>query len=310
MTLRGIDVSKWQTATPSLAGLDFLIARASIGTTTDPMYAKHIANARAKGLVVGAYHFGYTEVPMASQVDTFVRAAGDVDLYAIDVEGTHAPTPSQTRQFIAGMHARGKRCGLYHSLSGFFDVGQDFDWVAKWSSTPPAKYDIWQYRGSPLDLDRFEGTRAELLRLGIPPGPDSGVNTMQLVTGTIYTRGIKVSGGHGIFSEAVQDSSFLIRNTVEDEVLPLLGNDNGFQLVDPDGKGGTAGYVANRVVKDFVAIPLPVPPPADCSTQVAAAVTPLHLEIAKTKGELTLANSRITRIKAETATFAADVAAS
>jgi len=173
----GIDVSKWQAKTPSLAGRSMLFARASIGTQVDPKYKMHIKNARKAGLIVGAYHFNWDTVPVADQVKAFLAAAGAVDFYFIDVEGKHAFDHAQTAKFIDGMHAAGKRCGLYHSQSGYFDAGQDYEWVAKWSAAPPAHHwDFWQYRGSPLDLDRFNGTLAQLKALAqiVPAWGDVG----------------------------------------------------------------------------------------------------------------------------------------
>jgi len=167
----GIDVSKWQVTTPKLTGLSMLFARASIGTQADPRYAQHIKNARKAGLIVGAYHFNWDTLSVKAQVDAFLKAAGNIDFYFVDVEGKHAFSRQQTEEFIDRMHTAGKRCGLYHSASGYFDAGQDYDWVAKWSSSPPDQHwDFWQYRGSPLDLDRFNGTLAQLQALaGIVP---------------------------------------------------------------------------------------------------------------------------------------------
>lgn len=165
MTL-GIDVSKYQATTPSLKGLDFLFARASIGTATDGKYAMHIANARKADLVVGAYHFGDDRLDAARQARVFLAAAGDVDFYFLDVEGRHAMSAMQIRAFYAEVRKAGKQIGLYHSLSSYPGLGQDYNWVAKWSTVPPGiPWHFWQYRGSPLDLDRFNGTRAQLRAL-------------------------------------------------------------------------------------------------------------------------------------------------
>ena len=60
--LEGIDVSHWQTHTPSLAGLSFAFAKASEGTTQDAMYATHMANFVAAGIVPGAYMFARDDV--------------------------------------------------------------------------------------------------------------------------------------------------------------------------------------------------------------------------------------------------------
>lgn len=173
MTCFGIDVSKWQTSLPDLSTVDFLFARASIGTLPDERYEDHIREAKAAGIITGAYHFNWDSISIAAQVSTFIAAAGDVDLFAIDVEGLNAFDQSQTREFIRLMHEAGLECGLYHSASGFFDAGQDWDWVAKWSPTPPAVYDFWQFTSSGtlpgysgrLDFDLFKGTLAELYAL-------------------------------------------------------------------------------------------------------------------------------------------------
>jgi lysozyme len=164
---RGVDVSHHQASTPSLVGFDFLIARASIGTTTDRMYATHIKNARAKGLVVGAYHFNWSTLPVAAQVKTFLDKAGDVDLYFLDVEyagnGVNAFSRAQATDFIQRVRATGRKCGLYMSESAFYaNVPNDYRWVANWSQPPSMGWTFWQYQGSPLDKNRFNGSLEEL----------------------------------------------------------------------------------------------------------------------------------------------------
>jgi hypothetical protein len=163
----GLDVSKWQTTTPRLVGHEFLFARATIGTKRDEMYATHIANARAAGLLVGAYHFNHAPLSISSQVAAFLDAAGDVDFYALDVEGADAFSHAQAADFIKRVQATGRKCGLYHSLSGFFDAGQDFDWIAYWSDQPPIRdWDIWQFGPiDGIDGNRFGGTLDQLKAL-------------------------------------------------------------------------------------------------------------------------------------------------
>ena len=205
MTCFGIDVSKWQTSLPSLDAVDFLFARASIGTQADERYAQHIATAKAAGIVTGAYHFNWDTISVAAQVTTFIAEAGDVDLYALDVEGANAFNLAQSTEFIRLMHAAGLKCGLYHSASGFFDAGQDFDWVAKWSTTPPVKWDFWQYTSDGslpgysgrLDFDRFNGTLDELHALAGQEAPmipvaTSGPYKVALAVGTqLYDQAFK-----------------------------------------------------------------------------------------------------------------------
>lgn len=168
--IEGIDVSKHNGSTPPLTGLDFLFARASIGLTPDALYLAHIANARAAGLVTGAYHFNWSPISPSQQADYFLAHAVGADLLVIDVEAnvyngvtTPAFSIAQTQEFIARVHAAGRKIGLYHSQSGFFSAGQDYNWIARWGTTPPStQWTFWQYQGDPLDRNRYPGTRADL----------------------------------------------------------------------------------------------------------------------------------------------------
>ena len=174
MILEGIDISKWQTTTPSLSGREFAFVRATFGTAPDSAYAQHAANVRAAGKVLGAYAFGVGGDPIA-QANAFLATAKDAHLLALDLErnttGT-SMTDAEASLFIATIHKAGRKIGLYHSLSGFPQaLGQDWNWVAAWGSTAPSiPWAFWQYRGSPLDLDRFNGDLSALRRLaGIAP---------------------------------------------------------------------------------------------------------------------------------------------
>jgi GH25 family lysozyme M1 (1,4-beta-N-acetylmuramidase) len=171
---KGVDLSRWQALSDwSPTGLSFVFIRASQGTTPDDKYQQHLEKARAAGLIVGAYATNSHGVDMAAQVAAFAQYAGDVDLYAIDVEGARgrpaagrarAFSHAQTKEFIKSFRAlTGRPIGMYHSESGYFDAGQDFDWVANWDVTEPGRaWDFHQYQGSPLDLDQFNGTAADL----------------------------------------------------------------------------------------------------------------------------------------------------
>jgi Glycosyl hydrolases family 25 len=174
-TLQGIDVSHWQPSTPPLAGLSFLFAKATEGTWfVDPLYATHTAAARAAGLVAGAFHFGVDVDPIA-QARNFLAVAGGAGLLALDLENSPVPmTNAQGLSFIAAVHAAGRKVGLYHSLNGFLNLGQDWDWVADWGTTPPPiPWTFWQYQGSPLDRDKFSGDLASLRALAGVTGGDT-----------------------------------------------------------------------------------------------------------------------------------------
>jgi len=179
--LDGIDVSQWQAATPPLVGQAFAFARATYGTGIDTRYAMHAANFRKAGIVTGAYAFG-TVGDGAAQAAAFLKVAHDADLLALDLEQEPAKPPmteAQARAFIAAMHGVGRQIGLYHSNSGFPFLGQDWDWIARWTNLPPVhRWTFWQYQGKPIDRDRYNGTLADLHQLaGIATGGGMPINT-------------------------------------------------------------------------------------------------------------------------------------
>ena len=144
-----IDVSKWQSELPSLAGVLGVIARAGIGTKPDVMFREHIANARAAGKWVGAYWYNWGSLSVSDQVNEFIGrelSVGGVQLHAIDWEGSEGFTAAQTADFIRLYRFRtGEPIGLYASEGRFRDLGQDWNWIANYSREPIKHYDMWQY---------------------------------------------------------------------------------------------------------------------------------------------------------------------
>lgn len=177
MTTDGYDISKWQTETPDLTGVGFVIVRACYGSSEDTRYTQHAANVRAAGKVLGAYLFARpvtTGDTVEAQVEAFLRVAADADIIAIDREkdgDAGTITATDTRLMIRLIQATGRRVGLYASESAFRDYGQDWSWVANWSHEPAIPWDVWQWEGGGtdhLDNDRFRGTTDALLALGAP----------------------------------------------------------------------------------------------------------------------------------------------
>ena len=243
--INGIDVSAYQSTTPNLAGLDFLFARASITTMhrdritdkplgvwtdADARYAHFVLAARTAGLVMGAYHFGHTgNIP--EQVKGFLAAAGDVDLYALDVEGATAPTQAEAKAFISAVKAAGKVCGLYHSESGFFDAGQSFDWVANWSQVPARHWDFHQYRGSPLDLDHYNGTRSQLDALAKrPTAPDTSTGAPDMLPTSDKTPRLVSTAAPTTFYN-LDGTPQPGTHTPQVDVLSPFGTINGFRAI-------------------------------------------------------------------------------
>lgn len=194
--VEGLDISHWQASTPSLVGKRFGVARASIGLLADDRFHQHISAFRKGGLVPMAYHFGDRRLDPVAQARLFLDVAGRVGFYFLDVEGRWAMGSAQIRAFFAEVRRQGHLACLYESLSGFPDHGQDINWIAAWVGGQPARVnadDFWQYRGSPLDLDRFVGTFARLQSLaeGLPDTstPPPGGPAMSYINTTILKFG-------------------------------------------------------------------------------------------------------------------------
>lgn len=190
--LDGIDVSS-HNGPFSTDGQSFVIIRASYGTGRDMAFGRHFARARAAGVVTGAYCFGRNQDP-AAQADRLIEIGGEADLLVLDREsdaGHPTMTVHQARAFIARIHERGRRVGLYASESGYpaDAFGADWRWVANYSREPRVPWDIWQWTGTLIDRNRFRGTLADLHMLAgreFPPPatgqpPDSEANPVKFL---------------------------------------------------------------------------------------------------------------------------------
>lgn len=201
---QGIDISHHQTSTPDLTNIDFVIAKASQGTWVDSMYFIHRANTIAAGKLFGAYAFNQPGVSIDDQVNTFIRTADVADFYALDVETEEITgkrfTKTQATAFMTRFQKwTGKKIGLYLSESIYFgDIGQDWDWIAHWGvSHPSVPWDIHQYRGSPLDLDQFNGTVDQMRSFFNVGETKMGFKQINIPTGTWLYVNIDLSANSG-----------------------------------------------------------------------------------------------------------------
>lgn len=90
MTVKGIDVASYQSATYSTTGLAFVVVKATEGTGyVNPRHAAQVAHARTAGLVVGHYHF-VRPGSLTAQAAYFLQhaAAKAGDFLALDWEDT------------------------------------------------------------------------------------------------------------------------------------------------------------------------------------------------------------------------------
>lgn len=227
-TLAGIDISSNQKTTPNLTGLSFALAKATEGLWHDPMYAHHMAKFRAAKLpVVGAYHFSRSDVATPeAQAREFLKAAGEVDIYALDVEGAHAFNRTQALAFVTEMHRHGKKCGLYMSREAPFmtKVG-DWNWVADYraGSVPNIPWAIWQWTSSNGKLDRnyFNGNLSALLAFA---NKSTGGATVADTPATVIAKNLVYALNVIKAGQPERAPGYLAKAQAALETLPAAGN--------------------------------------------------------------------------------------
>ena len=92
--LLGVDVSQYQPVVdwPALyaAGYRFAYVRCCEGLVLDPLHDKHIAGARAAGLLAGSYAFGHPSLDVGELAALFLEHADMTELRpVIDMESLH-----------------------------------------------------------------------------------------------------------------------------------------------------------------------------------------------------------------------------
>ncbi|QQE80946.1 GH25 family lysozyme [Alicyclobacillus sp. SO9] len=209
---KGIDVSQWQGAINwhdvAADGIVFSYIRATEGVGfTDPKFGQNMANAKAAGILEGAYHYATPDVSNDAVAeakyfcDVVEKNGGFGELRpALDLETESGMTPKQLQQWVNDfgkyVKSRTNRVGLLY-ISPNFDksklanlaVDEEL-WSADWGVKSPSgysnfnKWEFWQHsdKGSVkgisgrVDLDVFNGDLAALRTYcGLPPEPPAPV---------------------------------------------------------------------------------------------------------------------------------------
>lgn len=176
---KGYDVSDYQSGIPKDA--HFVFVKATEGAHTGQKgYAKKLAAARGRGLVVGHYHFLHAENPVQGEIDHFCRVVGKVpagELLALDFEPygqkvSDAHATAVKNQWLAAVrkHYPHHRVGLYVDLDYWHrtdDNAGDFLWIADPGAAAgkprvKAAWRFHQYTGRTIDTDVYHGTLAQL----------------------------------------------------------------------------------------------------------------------------------------------------
>lgn len=270
----GVDVSAHNASSPSMRWPRFGVVRASYGPRPDRRYDQHVGAFRRANRPVGAYHFGVRWWPIAKQVETFLSVADEADFLALDVERDGIlprMSDAQAREFIRRVQDEGLRIGLYMSASMFRDLGQDWDWVARYGvlgaaqgyGDPGRSWDMWQWQGSPLDRDWLRepldvflakaGNRHSLV--ASPPRPAGGQS--RVTSETHYT-------GRWVVLPPGTRSFVAVPPFGELDPVSGMFEVDGQVVLEGDGPHGTflrivTGAAGRRLVPEGSATPIPRP---------------------------------------------------
>jgi lysozyme len=174
------------------AGIDVAICKATQGVSfIDQSFAYNWQRIKAAGMVRGCYHFLEPTLDGQSQASHFLEVArpGPGDLCALDVEqfaGSAATMGIRVSSWLRVVEAATGRPPVVYCSPGTWDgnVAGDFSryplWVAHYTTARAphlprgwTAWAFWQYSSNGsvpgiqgrVDLDRFNGTKADLLRL-------------------------------------------------------------------------------------------------------------------------------------------------
>lgn len=145
MTVRGIDVSSFQSADYSTAGLSFVFVKITEGLAyINPKWAGQRSTARAAKLTTGFYHYPHIANSPIAEADHFLAqiALAKGDLIALDWEWygqsvSDARARAYKKAWLAHVKAKapGHRVGLYADRANWTTVDTDSDcgdflWIA------------------------------------------------------------------------------------------------------------------------------------------------------------------------------------
>lgn len=187
MTIKGIDVSNYQSSTFSTAGFSFVFVKATEGTSyINPKQAAQTAHARSAGMLLGFYHF---LVPgnMKAQAAYFVAKCASVegDTLWADWENPGVSCADKDAflkevKRLRPTHKVGLYCNSsYWKSRDTTSYAGDALWIAEYNGHPgkpsiTAKWLFHQYTSTPLDTSVSTFASASAMRAwatGTPAAP-------------------------------------------------------------------------------------------------------------------------------------------
>ncbi|MGP4113747.1 glycoside hydrolase family 25 protein [Streptomyces sp. 4N509B] len=172
MTIKGIDVSGYQSETYPLDGFDFVIVKATEGTSyVNPRHAAQVRRARDHNRVVGHYHYLSSGSGIAAQMDYFLDHAGarEGEVLAVDWEESGVSSDEKDSAIRRLKDKAGGRKVLLYCNTNFWlnhdtsSFAGDGLWIAHYGvgAGKPGIKDPWlihQYTDDPIDTNvaRFD----------------------------------------------------------------------------------------------------------------------------------------------------------
>ncbi|MEV3860704.1 GH25 family lysozyme [Streptomyces sp. NPDC050095] len=194
MTIKGIDVSSYQSTTYPLTGVDFVVVKATEGTSyINPKHAAQVERARSNGRIVGHYHF-VRDGSVSAQVDYFLKHAGarEGEFLALDWEDAKV-SGAEKDAFLKALKAKsgGRKVVLYcnydfwkhHDSTSYAADGLWIaDYVTAGKPRIDAKWLIHQYTSTPTDTNvarfasrgdmaKWAGTKSSSVKPNVPAFP-------------------------------------------------------------------------------------------------------------------------------------------
>ena len=179
--LVGIDISTWQGNNTHLNDGQFCIIRSTYGIYKDNRFEQNAKAWSESGKPFGFYHFAYPNrgtTPKQEAVNFIqtIKPYLGKCLLVLDYEAeAHKTGEKWALEFMDYVYNETGVKPLFYTNAGalgkYPNIAKKYKlWVAHWGvqnpiTKPWATYTLWQYRGSPLDLDYFNGTVAEWKKL-------------------------------------------------------------------------------------------------------------------------------------------------
>jgi lysozyme len=198
MTVFYPDLSNYQAGYQIPTGTPAVVAKATEGTYyQDASYQDFKAQAEKLGVPFSGYHFLKSESSPEAQAQYYYNTAGKTPcMIDCETSGGSRPGPDWCERFIVALHGLGGRVwSVYYpawylgltggSLSGLgvpviasaYYSYSDNNWPGGYGGIVPR---IWQYTSTPIDMNAFKGTAAELAAL--INGGSSEMNLTDTVT--------------------------------------------------------------------------------------------------------------------------------